>query len=81
MELLLPLVEMPEGDKEFLKVARSESSPYQMVTDGLPFADLKKRAHINPAAKAANDSPNFSRFIRTGRPGFGPLARVSPPFR
>ena len=37
---------------------------------GLPFAELKKRALINPAAQAANESPDFSRLIREGRPGF-----------
>jgi hypothetical protein len=42
-----------------------------LVTDGLPFAELKERAHINPAAKAADDSPDFSKLVRAGRPGFG----------
>jgi hypothetical protein len=41
------------------------------VNDGLPFAELKKRALINPAAQAANDAPDFSQRIREGRPGFG----------
>lgn len=41
-----------------------------LVTDGLSFADLKKQAWINPAAKAANDSPDFSELIRKGRVGF-----------
>jgi Domain of unknown function (DUF4105) len=39
-------------------------------TAGLPFAELKQRALINPAAQAANDAPDFSRRIREGRPGF-----------
>lgn len=43
-----------------------------IVTDGLPFAELKKRALIDEAAQAANDSPDFSKLIRVGRPGFGP---------
>lgn len=42
----------------------------QIVTAGLPFADLKRRAHINETACAATSSPNFSRLIRQGRPGF-----------
>lgn len=42
-----------------------------IVTDGLPFAELKERALIDAAAKAANDSPDFSRLIRVDRPGFG----------
>lgn len=36
----------------------------------LPFAELKERAHINAAARAADQSPDFSRLIREGRPGF-----------
>lgn len=38
----------------------------------LPFAELKERAHINEAARAANDAPDFSERIRAGRPGFAP---------
>ncbi len=48
-----------------------------LAGDGLPFDELKKRAYINPAAKAANDDPNFSIKIREGRPGF-PAAAVAP---
>jgi hypothetical protein len=44
-----------------------------LATDGLPFDELKRRAYINPAAKAANDDPDFSARIRAGRPGFGQL--------
>lgn len=36
----------------------------------LPFEQLKERAHINEAARAANTSPDFSTLIRVGRPGF-----------
>lgn len=39
-------------------------------TDGLPFAELRKKALINTAAMAADKSPEFSRRIREGRPGF-----------
>jgi hypothetical protein len=42
----------------------------RLVTDGLPFAELKQRAHINVAAKAADGSPDYSSLIRAGRPGF-----------
>lgn len=42
-----------------------------IVTDGLPFAELRQRAHINDDARAANDSPDFSKLIRKNRPGFG----------
>jgi hypothetical protein len=41
-----------------------------IVTGGLPFDELRLRALINPAAKAANNAPDFSRRIREGRPGF-----------
>jgi hypothetical protein len=41
-----------------------------MATAGLPFTELKKRALIDSVAQAANDSPDFSRLIREGRPGF-----------
>lgn len=36
----------------------------------LPFEALKRRAHINDAARAADQSPDFSTLIRAGRPGF-----------
>lgn len=36
----------------------------------LPFPELKDSAHINDAARRAGDSPDFSRLIRAGRPGF-----------
>jgi hypothetical protein len=39
-------------------------------TDGLPFAELRRRAFINAAARAAHDDPAFSERIREGRPGF-----------
>jgi hypothetical protein len=40
-----------------------------VVTEGLTFEELKKRVHINPAARAADQSPDFSRRIREGLPG------------
>jgi hypothetical protein len=42
----------------------------RLVTAGLPFPELKQREHINAAAKAANQSPDFSALIRAGRVGF-----------
>jgi len=36
----------------------------------LPFAELQKRSLINPRAQAADNSPDFSRLIREGLPGF-----------
>ena len=40
-----------------------------LATGGLPFAVLKQRAYINPAARAANEDPDFSARIRQQRPG------------
>ncbi|MGC2617001.1 MAG: DUF4105 domain-containing protein [Terracidiphilus sp.] len=42
----------------------------RLVTGGLPFSALKSREHINAAARAAGDSPDFSELIRAGRIGF-----------
>jgi hypothetical protein len=42
----------------------------RLVTGGLPFEALREREHINGAANAANESPNFSTAIRLGRIGF-----------
>jgi hypothetical protein len=42
----------------------------RLVKDGLTFKDLKARALINEAAKAADKSPDFSAMIRANRPGF-----------
>jgi hypothetical protein len=36
----------------------------------LPFDELKRRAHIDEAARAAGQASDFSRLIRVGRPGF-----------
>jgi hypothetical protein len=41
-----------------------------LVTDGLTFPELRRRALINAAAKAADQDTEFSRRIRTGIPGF-----------
>ena len=42
----------------------------RLVTGGLPFPELKQREHINAAAQAAGQSPDFSALIRAGRIGF-----------
>ena len=42
----------------------------RLVTDGLPFPELKQREHINPFAHTVNQSPDFSTLIRDGRVGF-----------
>lgn len=36
----------------------------------LPFPELKRRAYINPEARAADKDPDFSERIRENRPGF-----------
>ena len=41
-----------------------------LVTGGLSLPALKAQAHINAAAKAADDSPDWSQLIRVGRVGF-----------
>src|SRR5271169_1653228 len=43
-----------------------------LVTGGLSLPALKAQAHINAAAKAAGDSPEWSQLIRKGRVGFTP---------
>jgi len=42
---------------------------HRIVEADLPFVELKERALIDTAARAANDAPDFSRRIRVGRPG------------
>jgi hypothetical protein len=42
----------------------------ELVSEGLSLPALKEQAHINSAAKAAGDSPEFSNLIRQGRVGF-----------
>jgi len=52
---------------------KADEMAYQrgmIATAGLPFKELKQRAWINPAARAANDDPDFSQRIRENRPGF-----------
>lgn len=45
---------------------------HTLVTGGLSLPALKAQAHINAAAQAAGDSPDFSQLIRKGRVGFAP---------
>jgi hypothetical protein len=42
---------------------------HTIATAGLPFAELKRRALINPAARASNNAQDFSVRIRVARPG------------
>jgi hypothetical protein len=50
----------------------------RLITGGLPFPELRQREHINPAAKAAKQSPDFSALIRAGRIGFQVSAAAQP---
>jgi hypothetical protein len=68
-----PPRERVKWDWRMLLNGKMDEMLYQhrmIATAGLPFAELKQRALIDVAAKAANDSPDFSRLIREGRPGF-----------
>jgi hypothetical protein len=42
----------------------------ELITGGLSFPELKEQAHINLAARSAEDSLDFSKRIREGRVGF-----------
>src|SRR5262249_11375726 len=44
------------------------------LAGGLPFAQLKEHAHINAAARAAGDAPDFPTRIRADRTGFDHVA-------
>ena len=60
-------------DWRLLLNGKADELMYQqraLATAGLPFAELKQRARINPAAKAANDTADFSKQIRASLPGF-----------
>jgi hypothetical protein len=41
-----------------------------LLAGNLPFPQLRDQARINPAARAAGNSPDFSRVIRAGKAGF-----------
>ena len=62
-----------EWDWRVLLNGRADQMLYErgdLATANLSFAQLKEQAHINAAARAANDAPDFSRRIREGRAGF-----------
>ncbi len=52
------------------KGAEEQYREGNLAGDGLPFDELMKRTYINPAAKAADKDPEFSKKIRENRPGF-----------
>lgn len=43
---------------------------HERLDTSLPFPELQKRSLINSRARAADNSPDFSRLIREGLPGF-----------
>jgi len=54
-------------DWRILANGRADELLYEhgILDHTLPFAELKRRAHINERAKAANEAPDFSQRIRT----------------
>jgi hypothetical protein len=50
-----------------------------IVTSGLPFAELKTRSLIDTRARAANDSPDFSKLIREDLPEAYYASKEGPP--
>jgi len=53
-----------------------------LVTGGLAFPELKARSLINPAARAAGNSPDFSSLIRAKQNSHTPetmIPRFAPP--
>lgn len=61
-------------DWRILLNGKADEMEYEQgeLTGDLPFPELKQRAYINPAARAADKDPEFSARIREGRPGFPP---------
>ena len=46
------------------------------IAGNLPFPEMQRRALINPAAKAADHSPDFSILLRKDRPGFEDISNT-----
>lgn len=63
---------LPPWDWRLLLNGKSDEFAYQYgrLAGDLPFDELKRRAHINDAARAADQDPDFSARIRADRPGF-----------
>jgi hypothetical protein len=53
---------------------------YEMggLDTSLPFAELRRRSHINARAQAADEAPDFSQRIRAGLPTPPPARTVAP---
>jgi Domain of unknown function (DUF4105) len=67
-------------DMRFPLNGKDDQKAYEKgaIAGNLPFPQLQQRALINPAAQAADQSPDFSNLIRKGRPGFGLISSASP---
>jgi hypothetical protein len=63
---------LPRWDWRLLLNGKSDEFAYEngRLAGDLPFEELKARAHINDAARAADQDADFSARIRVGRPGF-----------
>lgn len=69
-----PASERAPWDWRMLANGKMDEMLYEMgllETEGLGFAELRERALINEAARAADGAADFSARIREGRPGFG----------
>jgi len=66
-------------DWRILLNGKSDEMLYQegYLAGDLPFAKLKEEAHINAAARAANNDPDFSMRVRENRPGFPSISQKS----
>ncbi len=67
-----PSWERPPWDWRILVNGLGDEMLYEreaLLTDGLPFEELKQGALINAAANAADEDPNFSKIIRQDLPG------------
>jgi len=64
---------VPPWDWRLLLNGKGDEFAYQKgrLAGDLPFDALKRQAHINDAARGADQSPQFSRLIRENRAGFG----------
>jgi hypothetical protein len=68
-----PMTNRTPWDWRILLNGKLDEAMYEygaLATDGLSFPELKKSAAMNEAARAAGESPEFSRLIRESRPGF-----------
>ncbi len=64
-------------DWRILLNGKADEMEYEQgeLAGDLPFTELKRKAYVNPAARAADKDPQFSIRIREGLPGFTSAAR------